>query len=1136
MINSNLNRFKQKYYLNSLLKGSISVFAVSFTAYYLVNILEYLGNFSSVFRGILFYSFILTLSASFYYWVIRPLYRLLNRDKQLDDFVAAKKIGDHFPEINDKLVNTLQLQKLKTEGNDLVLASIQQREEKIDQFDFTKAVDYSSNKRYLKFIAFPAFSIFITLLFVPQLFTESTPRLVNYEKTYAPKAPFDFIVQNDALKAFKGENFELKLKYAGSAIPQNTTIITEDGRKLKMSATDSAGQFSFLFKKIQKNTNFHFEASGFKSANYNLEVLARPSLRSFNVYLDYPKYIGKENERLDNNGNLIVPEGTNIKWQFNTLETNNLQVNFPKRDNLVSTIKNNKDLFEFGITSSKSETYQLLLTNEFSSNKDIIEYYINVIPDEFPSVNMQQYEDTVLYDYLVLGGNIGDDYGITNLTFNYKVLSGRNGESKATKSIRLNFNPNAINQSFFYQFDISKLDLSQGDELEYYVEVWDNDAVNGRKSSKSSTFNFKLPSKAELKEAISQQTEQTQEHLEESLEKAKNLKKEIKDIQDKLKGKRKLDWQDKQNIEKLAQKHEELQKEIEKLKQLNKMFDEKKEKFNAQNEEISQKAEQLQKLMDELLDEETKKLYEELQKLMMEQNFINPDFQEMLDQIEMKEETIEKELDRALELFKQLKFDNKANEIIKDLEELAEKQKELAEETEEAKNSELEEIEEKQKELNEEFEEIQKELEELEEINETLESPKDIEQLEKEQEQIEQEQQQASENLQQKKQNKASESQQKMSKDMKKMGQKMQQMQQSMQMQQITENYDDLRKILENLIKLSFDQEDLMLDFQKVKRIDPKFVELGQQQLKLKDDAKIIEDSLVSLSKRVFEIESFVTREVSSMNKYMDESLESIRKRSPEIAASKQQFAMTSINNLALLLNDILKSMQNQMSMAMSGQQMSEKQGGMPNMSDLQKQLNQKIQNLKKSGKSGRALSEQLAKLAAEQEMIRNAMKKSMEGQKGMGKGKQQGGAEGGDGQNGEGGNPNGENENPEGKGPGEEKGGKEGGNGYDELLKKMEETEEDLVNKRITNELIERQQEILTRLLESEKAEKERELDKQREAKTAEQNKNQASPNDFSEYLKLKEMQIELLKTIPTSLNQYYKKEVNEYFKKIKE
>ena len=96
-----------------------------------------------------------------------------------------------------------------------------------------------------------------------------------------------------------------------------------------------------------------------------------------------------------------------------------------------------------------------------------------------------------------------------------------------------------------------------------------------------------------------------------------------------------------------------------------------------------------------------------------------------------------------------------------------------------------------------------------------------------------------------------------------------------------------------------------------------------------------------------------------------------------------------------------------------------------------------------------------------------------------------------------------------------------------------MEQNELDLVNKRLTDQLIRRQEEIMTRLLEAENAQKERELDDEREAeqsKTIERN----IPEAFEEYIKAKEKEIELLKTVPLKLNPYYKKEVNEYFSRL--
>lgn len=96
-----------------------------------------------------------------------------------------------------------------------------------------------------------------------------------------------------------------------------------------------------------------------------------------------------------------------------------------------------------------------------------------------------------------------------------------------------------------------------------------------------------------------------------------------------------------------------------------------------------------------------------------------------------------------------------------------------------------------------------------------------------------------------------------------------------------------------------------------------------------------------------------------------------------------------------------------------------------------------------------------------------------------------------------------------------------------------MEKTEKDLVNKKFNTETINRQQEILTRMLESEKAEKEREQDNKRESKTANE-KTKALPPDLEEYLKQKSKEQELLLTIPPALQPFYKDKTKEYFNKL--
>ncbi len=83
----------------------------------------------------------------------------------------------------------------------------------------------------------------------------------------------------------------------------------------------------------------------------------------------------------------------------------------------------------------------------------------------------------------------------------------------------------------------------------------------------------------------------------------------------------------------------------------------------------------------------------------------------------------------------------------------------------------------------------------------------------------------------------------------------------------------------------------------------------------MRDDAKVIEDSLFALSKRVPQLQAAVNREMNLVNENMDQALEQLAisradQRGKPQAADKQQRAMTSLNNLALLLDEALQQMQ----------------------------------------------------------------------------------------------------------------------------------------------------------------------------------------------------------------------------------
>ena len=170
----------------------------------------------------------------------------------------------------------------------------------------------------------------------------------------------------------------------------------------------------------------------------------------------------------------------------------------------------------------------------------------------------------------------------------------------------------------------------------------------------------------------------------------------------------------------------------------------------------------------------------------------------------------------------------------------------------------------------------------------------------------------------------------------------------------------------------------------------------------------------------------------------------------------------------------------------------------MKNMKDLQNQLGEQLQKLqqqmqqqKKDGTPMDNMSEELARMAAQQEMIRQGMQEMLEEMK---------------------------------------KNGMLGDDGINEIIKDMEKLEEDIVNKRITNQTIKRNKDIMSRMLKAENAQQEREKEEKR--KSDEYKGPEKSHNiDELRYEESIKKQPDFLRTNPIEYQPFYKQKINEYF-----
>jgi hypothetical protein len=1076
-----LDQFIRKFYLSKIFKGILLFSGSIITLYLLLSIGEFAFYFPSWLRWILVISFLGIALLSMINWMLIPLSKYLKISNGLSYEQAAQIIGQHFTEVQDKLLNILQLKsEHATSGSqELLEASIAQKAKQISWVPFNNAVDLKENKKFLRYAIPPLILLLGIILIAPNILKESNARLSQPSKAFSKPAPFEFIIEEANLKVKQFGDAEIVVKVKGKTLPtklewvqneQNYPLIQKDANTFVYQATN-----------VVENTKFRILANGYFSKVYILQVLKKPVVSSMEVLLEFPSYIKRKNETLQNSGDLIVPVGTKINWKFSAKNTQKVALKFSNES--LTWLQQDNQHFTFHKTATDNLTYKLFAFNEDMPHGDSVQYSISVVEDQYPAIQVNQLIDRTQKDVLFFMGNVSDDYSVTRLAFNASIINEKN---QIRKTIQTNIPvSNSDIADFTHHISISTFQLQAGEKLEYYFTVWDNDAIHGSKSTKSNIFTYTLPTIAEYKNIEQSNNQNIKSSLQSSSKEVQKLSKELQSFKEKVATKKNLSWEDKKEAEELLSKHEELQKEIQDIKD---KYDENlknQENFKEVAPEILEKQELLTKMMDELLSQEMKDLMKQLEELL--DKFQEKNAFDKLENMQMSNDQLNKELDKMLELFKKLELEQKASDIAQQLENLSKKQDQAQNQPDAPK----------QNQLNKEFENIKKDLEQLNKLNQEQKEHLDLKKPNEQKEEIEKSMKKASENLEQNQQDPAKKQQQKASDGMKEMAENLRSQMMQMQMQQTAEDINTIRRILSNLIKLSKDQEDLMQKVKITNENDTKYLQLVQQQQNIKEQSLIIEDSLTALGKRVFQLQTYISDELYKLKRDLKKSTTLLEDKQRGPASAAQQYAMTSTNNLALMLSETMNQMQQQMNKKGGSGSCSNPGGSKPKpgpgeMKDLQDQLGKDLDKMGKQlkeGQSGTQINKELAGMAQRQAEIRESLRKMKDNMS--------------------------QQQKKESK--------------IDELLDDMDKNETDIVNKRIQQQTLLRQKNIETKMLELDKALREQDEKDDRTSNTA-QDIPVTTPPQLEDFLKNKKSKLNISKNLPPELKPFYKNLVIKY------
>jgi len=1082
-----LNTFIRKYYRNELLRGLLLTVFIFTASSLFAFISEYFGHFDIAVRTVLFYTIVNAYLVVFVKFIFLPLLRFMQIGKLISHKQAASIISSYFTEISDRLLNVLELAEMPADkgySQQLLVASIENKISKIRLLPFEAAINVKVNFRYLTYLIFAAAVFLAIYVICPQVIKDGSERLFYHSVYYAPVAPFNFILENDSLTVEQGKDFNIKLRIKGKYVPKNSYIAIGSNKMLLERHTPST--FSYNLKNVNNSVNFKFTADEYSSGEYKLTVLPPPVITGFKVEIDVPQYTGENDFVLENTGDFTIPCGSNVKWTFATANVET--VKFLINDTLIEKVKQEDNQFFTSFRFLNSAIYSVKMANSFINSFQPVKYNVNVIPDLYPGITSEFIADTSHIGTYYFKGIINDDYGFNKLTFNYKT----NNSADTLKLISIPVNKGSKYQEFYFAFDFSTL-KELGSDVEYFFEVWDNDGVHGSKSSRSTIKTYKIPSADELEKYRENANKNIKEKLKTSLKLSEDINRDIKKLQESLLNNKTNSWEQTKKLEDIVQKQNQLEQLVKELSFENKKKYDFVNTFSEQDKQLIEKQKQIEDLLENLMDDEMRKLMEELKKLM--DNFDRNKLNNLAEQMKLSYEDLNKQLDRNMEMLKRLEIEEKTDNISKELDKLSQEQDKLSEKTNDKKNAQDSLLNEQNKQQ-EKFDELMKEYDEIQKKNEELKDPMDLKDFQQEKSDINKEFGNSEENLKQNNRKKASGSQKSNSKQIKEMSQKMQEMMEQNEMEQEGEDEENMKQIIDNLEKFSFDIEALMEQTGKVSPNDPAYMKNLGKQKSLNNDFQIIKDSLSALANRTPMIGSEINKKIKKIEKLGKQTLSNLDERNAGMAKANQQYIMTEANDLALLLGEMLQQMQSNSQSMCKGGKCKKPGNGKPNMSQMQSlqksiksQMQSIIDELKKGQKDGKGMNEKLGKMISMQDKFNQILNNMM----------QNGGL------------------NPETV------------KQLKEIKSLVNDVEKDIVNKNITPQTMFRQEQILTRLLEAEKSDYERETENIRKSNEG-KNNNISNPKQIFEYKGVHSRYNEILEGSKIKLTKYYQDKYKEY------
>ncbi len=506
-------------------------------------------------------------------------------------------------------------------------------------------------------------------------FLVSVPGALEPSFSSLLKSPFaervSISVEPGSVEIDSGEDVRVTVTVEGSLSEPRLEIRSASGpsRYVDMAHTEEAGVFETNLERVELRTQYLAELGRVRSPEYTISVRTPPQISEFLISYRYPDYTGLERRVVSTVvGDVSALMGARVSLDVTfARQVSSAALLFDGGTRLPMQPRSEKSL-SAGFTLKSEGTYRVSAIDDAGKEHLSSPYSIDYQEDSYPFLKVvSPLPEADLPEDMELPLEVvcADDYGISSLRLHYYT----DPQDVRTEQAA-SFEHRTKEVALTHYWDLAPLQLLPGEVVTYFLEVFDNDAVSGPKSTRTPLMTVRFPTLSELYTDVEQGHGEDIVKLEEILEEAEMLRAELETVSRELKQETEVSWERKKQMEGLSTTYERMARDIEEVNRALEESARRLESYDPSNWELAEKILELRRLLDELQDPELRSAIERLQEALAELDMSQ--MEDALTDYGVSQEELLKGLDRAIELLKQIRFDEQLQAALEEAADLAE--------------------------------------------------------------------------------------------------------------------------------------------------------------------------------------------------------------------------------------------------------------------------------------------------------------------------------------------------------------------------------------------------------------------------------------------------------------------------------